>query len=140
MTILDTNVISELMRSEPDPRVATWTRLQPYGELFTTSVSEAELRYGIAILPAGKRRSYLAAAVDEFFNAAFAGRILTFDRAAAAAYSEIGARRRRIGQPIGSLDCQIAAMAQTHAATVATRDTEDFRDCGVPVFNPWEAV
>ncbi len=139
MTIVDTNVISELMRPEPDLRVAAWTRLQPYGELFTTSVSEGELRYGIAILPAAKRRRHLAPIADEIFSTAFAGRILPFDRAAAAAFSEIGARRREAGNPIDSLDCQIAAIARTHAATVATRDTRDFQDCGVSVINPWKA-
>ena len=139
MTIVDTNVISEMMRPEPDLRVAAWTRLQPYGELFTTSVSEGELRYGIAVLPAGKRRRHLASIADEFFSAAFAGRILAFDRAAAAAFSEIGARRREAGNPIGSLDCQIAAIAQTHGAALATRDTRGFRGCGVSVINPWKA-
>ncbi len=140
MTIVDTNVISELMRPEPDVRVATWTRLQPYGELFTTSVSEGELRYGIAILPAGRRRRHLASMADEFFRATFTGRILAFDRAAAAAFSEIGARRREAGNPIGSLDCQIAAIAKTHGAALATRDTEDFRECGVSVIDPWKTV
>ncbi len=140
MTIVDTNVISELMRPEPDLRVATWTRLQPYGELFTTSVSEGELRYGIAILPAGRRRRHLASMADEFFRATFTGRILAFDRAAAAAFSEIGARRREAGNPIGSLDCQIAAIAKTHGAALATRDAEDFRECGVSVIDPWKTV
>lgn len=140
MTIIDTNVISEMMRPEPDLRVAAWTRLQPYGELFTTSVCEGELRYGIAILPAGKRRRHLTSIVDEFFTAAFAGRILAFDRAAAAAFSEIGAQRRKAGNPIGSLDCQIAAIARTHGATLATRDTRDFQDCGVPLVNPWDTA
>lgn len=137
MTIVDTNVISELMRPEPDPQVAAWTRLQPYGELFTTSVSEGELRYGIAILPAGKRRRHLTSIADDFLTTAFAGRILAFDRAAAAAFSEIGAQRRRAGNPIGSLDCQIAAIARTHGATLATRDARGFRDCGVRLVNPW---
>ena len=140
MTIVDTNVISELMRPEPDLRVAAWTQLQPYGELFTTSITEGELRYGIAILPAGRRRRHLTSIADEFFHATFTGRVLAFDRAAAAAFSEIGAQRREAGNPIGSLDCQIAAIARTHGATVATRDTDDFQDCGVSVINPWKTV
>lgn len=140
MTIVDTNVISELLRPEPDPQVAAWTRLQPRGELFTTSINEGELRYGIAILPTGKRRAQLAGMADEFLIAVFAGRILAFDRAAAAGFSEIGARRRQAGHPITPLDCQIAAIARSHGAALATRNTRDFRDCGVRVINPWETT
>ena len=139
MIIVDTNVISELMRPEPDVGVAAWTRLQPYGELFTTSVCEGELRYGIAILPAGKRRRHLTAIAEKFIATAFAGRVLAFDRAAAAAFGEIGARRRRGGNPIGSLDCQIAAIARSHGAPVATRNVKHFADCGIEVIDPWRA-
>ncbi len=140
MIVVDTNVISELMRPQPDSRVAAWTRLQPRGGLYATTVSEGELRYGIAILPTGKRRNELAAMADEFFSAAFMGRILTFDRAAAVEFAEIGARRREAGNPITPLDCQIAAIARSNGATIATRNTADFRDCGVRIINPWDAA
>ena len=138
MTIVDTNMISELMRPEPDLKVAAWVRLQPKGELFTTSVNEGELCFGIASLPAGLRRTELATMADGIFHEAFAGRVLVFDRPAAAHFGEIGARRRRHGHPIDPLDCQIAAIARCHRARVATRNTRHFADCGVEVINPWQ--
>lgn len=138
MTIVDTNVISELMRPEPNLDVAAWVRLQPRGELFTTSVNEGEVRFGIASLPAGSRRTELAMMADTIFHEAFAGRILVFDRAAAAQFGEVGARRRKDGHPMGPLDCQVAAIARCHHARVATRNAKHFADCGVEVINPWQ--
>ena len=140
MIVIDTNVISELMRPQPDLRVAMWVQLQPASELYTTSVSEAELRHGIALLPTGKRRAQLVSTADEFFGAAFKGRVLAFDRAAAVEFSEISARRRKVGNPITPLDCQIAAIARSYDASVATRNVKDFADCGIGVINPWEAA
>lgn len=113
--------------------------MQPAGATFTTTVCEAELKLGAAILPQGQRRSELENAIAAIFRQAFAGRVLPFDRAAADAYALIGAARRRAGRPIATLDAQIAAIARTHGAAVATRNVGDFTDCGIDVVDPWQA-
>ena len=139
MIVLDTNVLSELMRSEPDAAVFAWVAAQPRAALYTTSVSKAEILYGIAVLPEGRRRQALAAAADAMFADDFEDRVLPFDEAAAVCYAGIVAARRREGRPIEAFDAQIAATALVAGAGLATRDTGDFAGCGLTVINPWEA-
>ena len=137
MIVIDTNVVSELMRLTPDPAVMTWFSAQHSAELYLTAVSEAELRAGAAILPAGRRRDRLAAEVDAVVREDFAGRVLPFDSAAARAYAAIVASRRSVGRPIPEADCQIAAIARARHAAVATRNRADFEHCAIPVIDPW---
>lgn len=139
MIILDTNVLSELLRPVPAAHVEAWLSAQDGEMIYFTSVGEAELRYGLAILPTGKRQSSLATAIDEILEADFRDRILTFNRAAAHAYAAIAAERRAAGRPISQFDCQIAAIARANACAVATRNTRDFEGCGISVINPWTA-
>jgi len=137
MIILDTNVLSELMRPRPLPRVAAWVAKQPASELFTTSITEAEVFYGIELLTRGKRREGLLAAAEAMFAEDFAGRVFGFDSEAARAFSRIAAGRRSLGRPISQADAQIAAIAQVQSAKLATRNAEDFANCGVDVIDPW---
>jgi len=137
MIILDTNVISELMRARPDQRVLDWLALQPIAGLFTTALTQAEVFYGMALLPHGKRQEKLASAANAMFDADFAGRILPFDSDAARNYPDISAGRRLIGQPISQIDGQIAAITASRGARLATRNVRDFADCGIVVVDPW---
>jgi toxin FitB len=137
MIILDTNVLSELMRANPSPRVSAWVAQQSAGELCTTSITEAEIFYGIELLAKGKRREQLLAAADAVFSEDLAGRVFGFDGDAARAFSKIAARRRGLGKPISHADAQIAAIAQVRRAKLATRNVADFQDCGIAVIDPW---
>lgn len=137
MVVIDTNVVSELMRLTPEPAVMTWFSAQDSAELYLTAVSEAELRAGAAVLPAGRRRERLAAEVDAVVREDFASRVLPFDSAAARAYAAIAASRRSMGRPILEADCQIAAIARARDAAVATRNGADFEHCGIAVIDPW---
>jgi toxin FitB len=139
MIVLDTNVLSEAWRPAPSPKVMAWMRSQPMSALFTTTITEAELFYGIALLPDSKRRRALEAAVSLIFAEDLAGRVLPFDSAAAREYATIAAARRHAGRPIAEADAQIAAIARSRGAAVATRNGEDFAGCGVTVVSPWEA-
>lgn len=138
MIILDTNVLSELMRASADKRVVDWVSAQPSAGLFTTALSEAEILYGIAVLPSGRRRKALEEAAGGLF-ADFDDRVLSFDSAAARVYAAVAAARRKAGRPISLADAQIAAIARSRGAHVATRNTVDFDDCGVHVIDPWKA-
>ena len=140
MVLIDTNVVSEPMHPAPAPTVMTWLAAQDSSALYLTAVSEAELRAGAAILPAGRRRDRLAAEVDAVVREDFAGRVLPFDSAAARAYAEIAASRRSVGRPILEADCQIVAIARARDAAVATRNAADFEHCGVSVIDPWAGV
>ncbi len=137
MIILDTNVLAELMRPKPSPQVAAWVEKQPAAELFTTSITEAEIFYGIELLPSGKRREGLLRAAAVMFAEDLDGRICNFDSDAARAFARIAAHRRRRGKPISHADAQIAAIAQARGAKLATRNIADFEDCGVDVVDPW---
>ena len=137
MIVIDTNVVSELMRQTPAPAVMAWFSAQDSAELYLTAVSEAELRAGVAILPAGRRRERLAAEVDAVVEQDFAGRVLPFDSAAARTYATIAASRRSVGRPILEADCQIAAIARASDAAMATRNGADFEHCGIAVIDPW---
>ena len=138
MILLDTNVVSELIRPNPDPKVEAWLAKQYSANVFLPVISEAELRYGVAILPGGMRRDRLAAEIEGMLREDFAGRILTFDSESARAYAVIAADRRDAGLPIHHADCQIAATARARGAKIATRNMADFHGCGVDVINPWE--
>ena len=137
MLVLDTNVVSELMREHPNSDVLRWVDSQLTGNLFVTAVTEAEIRTGIAILPQGERQRGLAAAAERLFSMLFSERILPFDSDAARAYAMLAAERRVAGRPISQSDCQIAAIARCRGATVATRDVGDFEGSGIEVINPW---
>jgi predicted nucleic acid-binding protein len=138
MIVLDTNVLSEAMRERPEPRVIEWLQRQSESEALTTAVTKAEILYGIATAPAGRKRTTLQAAADRVLNRTFAGRILAFEDKAASHYAQIAAARRARGRPIKPLDAQIAAIARLHNATLATRNTRDFEDCGIRLVDPWE--
>jgi len=137
MIILDTNVLSELMRPKPTPEVVAWIGKQPATELFTTSITEAEIFYGLELLTKGKRRDGLLTAAEAMFAEDLAGRIFGFESGAARAFSKIGAHRRALGRPISHADAQIAAIAQVRGAKLATRNVADFADCGLDVVDPW---
>lgn len=138
MIVLDTNVISELTRSVPDPGVLAWMDGLPTGELATTAVTAAELRYGVSRLPSGHRRRELTVAVSGLLNEDFRGKILPFDERAAVRYADIVAGRERAGRPIDAGDAQIAAICRDLGATLATRSTADFEETGIPLINPWD--
>jgi predicted nucleic acid-binding protein len=143
MIVLDTNVISELMRAEPSPTVLAWVEAQPSGSLCTTAINQAEILCGIAALPEGRRRSMLSEAADAMFAEDFHGRVLPFGAAAAAQYAAVyGAvvmSRRRAGKPIEGFDALIAATARAAGAAIATRDTGGFGGCGLELIDPWAA-
>jgi len=137
MIVLDTNVVSELMRIAPAPAVLSWTNDQDVSRLFLTAVTVGEIRYGLRVLPQGKRQRALEEGFERILAGAFAGRILTFDEAAAHRYGEVMGRRREIGRPLAIQDGQIASIAWSNACAVATRNVKDFIDCGVEVINPF---
>ena len=137
MLVLDTNVVSELIRPRPYGAVLAWLDSQLSGTLFVTAVTEAEIRTGIAVLPAGKRQRGLASAADRLFDVLFSERVLAFDSDAAGTYAAIAAARRAQGRPIAHYDCQIAAIARSRGAAVATRNTADFEGSGIDLVNPW---
>jgi len=137
MIILDTNVLSEVMKPAPSARVLKWFAKEPASGLFTTTITQAEILYGIELLPKGRRRTALESAVEAMFEKDFAERILPFDSNAARVFPKIAAARRASGRPLTQFDTQIASIARVHRAAVATRNTTDFDNCGVPVLNPW---
>jgi len=137
MIVLDTNVLSEVLRPEPAPRVLAWLDEQPANSVFTTAVTQGEILYGIRLLVDGRRRRKLWDAANAIFDDEFAGRVLSFDSEAAGHYADIGASRRAAGRPISQFDATIAAITRSHGATLATRNTKDFEDCGIEVVNPW---
>lgn len=137
MIILDTNVISELTRRVPDPGVLSWLDALPAGDVATTAVTAAELRYGVAGLPGGHRKRELTVAVRGLLTDDFYGRVLPFDERASARYADIVADRERLGRPIGVADALIASICRDLGATLATRNTADFEETGIEVVNPW---
>ncbi len=136
MIIIDTNVVSELMHPEPDPGVASWVRARDRRELRMTAISLAEVRYGIARLPDGRRKQVLLGAADEIFSA-FADQILPVDAAAAEHYAVIASSRERAGKPIPGFDALIAAVCRSQGAMLATRNVSDFDGTGIEIINPW---
>jgi toxin FitB len=134
--ILDTNVVSELMRPEPAPGVAGWVRGRDRRELRTTAITLAEIRYGIARMPDGRRKQALLAAADEAFSA-FADQVLPVDASAAELYAVIASGRERAGKPIAGFDALIAAVCRSQGAVLATRNVSDFDGTGIEVIDPW---
>ncbi|MDE0704796.1 MAG: type II toxin-antitoxin system VapC family toxin [Rhodospirillaceae bacterium] len=140
MFLLDTNVVSELLRPSPDPAVEVWVGDRPATDLYFSAVGEAELRYGVALMPPGRRRMVLASAIEAIIREDFAERILPFDSGAARAYAEIASGRRHAGRPAGEADCQIAAIARSRGMAVITRNVRDFKDIDIEVVDPWAAA
>ena len=138
MIVVDTNVLSELMRPAPAARVVAWMASQPALSLYTTSITQAEILHGVMLLPSGRRRDAFEAAANEMFREDFGGRVLSFNGEAALPYAMIAADRRRAGRPISQFDTQIAAIAHCRGATIATRNVTDFENCGVVLVNPWD--
>jgi len=137
--VLDTNVLSELMRPAPAERVVRWVAAQPATSLYTTSITQAEILHGILLLPRGRRRTTLQAAAEAMFNEDFDGRVLPFGSQSAVIYASIAVERRRAGRPISQFDAQIAAISRSAGAAIATRNVSDYEGCGVTVINPWQA-
>lgn len=137
MIILDTNVLSEALRPEPDAAVMAWLAAQSTAAMFTTTVTRADLLYGVGLLPAGRRHDDLHAAVVAILDEDMAGRVLPFDKDAADAYADIAVARKRAGQPLSQFDAMIAGIARSRGATVATHNSSDFVDCGIELANPW---
>lgn len=139
MILLDTNVISEPLRKAPETRVIEWIDAQALETLYLSAITVAELRFGVACLPAGKRRNTLHHTLETRVLPLFAGRVLAFDLAATQADAELMAKARAAGMAIGAADGYIAATASANGMRVATRDTAPFRAVGVAVIDPWEA-
>ncbi|MDE0059957.1 MAG: type II toxin-antitoxin system VapC family toxin [Defluviicoccus sp.] len=140
MVVLDTDVVSELTRAAPDPGVLSCLDDLPARGLFLTSVTEAEIRTGIAHLPEGARRRSLADAAERTLGVPFAGRVLPFESGAARAYADIAASCHAAGRPISHADCQIAAIAVSRGMAVETRNVRDFSRTGAEVLDPWAAA
>lgn len=139
MIVLDTNVVAELMRAAPSPTVADWVRAHKGHGLRTTSITLAEIRYGIERLPKGRRKERLRSTADDVFGA-FPGQVLPFDADAASAYAVIVSvrDRDRAGRPISGFDAQIAAICRTRRAPLATRNSRDFQQTGIDLLDPWQ--
>jgi len=137
MIILDTNIISELMKSAPDPSVLAWIGKQKPTNLAITAIGIAEIQRGILLLPKGKRRNNLDADFKSFIEKAFIGRILPFDEDAAYLYGQISSERMQSGFNVDAVDLMIAAIVKNYGALIATRNVKDFKDCGIDIINPW---
>jgi hypothetical protein len=140
MIVLDTNVISEVLRPIPEPAVLEWLRSMSRSDLWTSSIVVAELFSGVDLMPSGKRQQTLREKMEQMVSTIFTGRIVTFNFAAARAYGPILATRQRMGRPIDEMDALIAATALTNRATLATRNIADFEHCGIALVNPWDGV
>jgi predicted nucleic acid-binding protein len=138
--VLDTNVLSELLRARPEPAVVSWLRAQPADGLFVTTVTQAEMRLGARLLPEGKRRRAPEAALAEMFEQDFVQRVLSFGPSAVPEYVEVVALRRAAGRPVSQFDAQIAAIARGHRSQLATRNLGDFAGCGLTLVDPWRAA
>lgn len=138
MILVDTNVVSEIMKVAPSANVLNWLNSQNSSDLFCSAVTIGEIEYGLRILPDGKRRLQLKERFERFVALAFAQRVLTFDEPAARIYGEVMGHRKELGRPMSVPDGQIAAIARSKGFTVATRNTSDFEDCGVELANPFE--
>jgi len=139
LILRDTNVVSEPLRQAPEPRVVAWIDAQPLETLFLSAITVAELRAGVALLPAGKRRTGLQESLEKRVLPLFAGRVLPFDLTCTQVYAELMAKARKTGHAISTTDGYIAAIAVANGLAVATRDTKPFEAAGVAVINPWQA-
>jgi toxin FitB len=140
MIVLDTNVVSELMRAVPSATVLAWFNAQAADTLWLSSVAASELLYGVARLPEGARKEHLARAITDMLEQDFSGRILSFDLASASVYATLVARREQKGLPIAMADAQIAATCIAYGAELATRNQKHFADLGMPLINPWNGA
>ena len=138
MLLLDTNILSAMMRFVAEQEVADWIVGQATDELFTATVCQAEILSGIAVLPHGRRRAELEAATGAMFAEDFQGRVLPFDMQAAAAYADMFAARRKAGRPTGTMDLMLAAIARVRGASIVTRNVADFEGLGLTIVNPWQ--
>ena len=139
MILLDTNVISELMRPQPDEHVVAWINHQVTARLYVSTVTVAEIEYGLEIRPDGCRRQDLERRFKRFISEGFEERVLAFDSGAAHEYANILAHRRALGRPMATLDGQIASIAAANELALATRNVGDFTDCGLELVNPFDA-
>jgi predicted nucleic acid-binding protein len=137
MMILDTNVLSEILRPAPDVRVTDWLEAQSRSALFTTTITRGELLYGVWLLPDGRRKTALLDAVQAIFTTDLTGQVLGFDSEAADSYAQIAATRKKAGKLISQFDAMIAAIAQSRGATLVTRNTKDFVNIDIQIINPW---
>jgi toxin FitB len=135
--VLDTNVLSELMKPQGLITVKSWVGAQSRENLYITSITKAEILYGIAILPEGKRSRMLRESAQAMFREDFAQQMLNFDEQAASCFAEIAAHRQKIGRPLAQADGQIAAICLANNATIATRNVDDFLNCQIEIVNPW---
>ncbi len=138
MIILDTNVLSEAIKDEPHHAVKQWLASLPASSMFTTTITQAEMLYGLRILPHGRKREQLSHRIDKLFDFAFAGRVLSFDANAADAYASLSAHLRLAGKSISQADAMIAGIVTSRGAKLATRNVKDFVDSGAEVIDPWE--
>jgi toxin FitB len=139
MLILDTNVLSEILRPVPSSRVVEWLESQSRSQLFTTTITQAEILYGVALLPKGARRDKLAVATRAIFEEEFDEKVLPFDSRAADCYASIAASRKSLGRPVSQLNAMIAGISNAHQACLVTRNGRDFADCGIDLVDPWDA-
>ena len=137
MIVLDTNIVSEVMKTAPSSRVIGWLNSKATSDLFVTTITVGEIEFGLRSLPAGRRRRLLRNKFEQFTARGFEGRVLLFDETAARAYGDIMTSRRERGRPISVPDGQIAAIARVSGFIIATRNTADFEDCGVDLVNPF---
>lgn len=139
MIVIDTDIISELSRPDRSPVVAAWGARQAWGELRTTAINVAEVRYGIALMPDGARREQVRREVEVLF-AQFHELVLPLGNEAAARYAWIRSSKRAAGQPMAAFDALIAAICWEHGAALATRNTKDFTDCDIELVDPFQAT
>jgi len=137
MIVIDTNVVSEIVKPRPAQAVVEWFESQTPQDLYTTTITQAEVLYGIELMPKGRRRGELQEAMARIFSQTFEDRVLTFDEGSAYAFAMIAASQRTAGRTTSDLDLQIAAIALSRGATLASRNTKDFLGCGVELMNPW---
>lgn len=135
--ILDTNVFSEIAAPKPNDKIVRWLDTLGMGQVYTTSLTKAELFFGVERLPEGARKLHLGELYRKMFDRQLAGRVLAFDEESAVFYARIMTIRRRAGRSVMPIDAQIAAIAMQHDAVLATRNTKDFSNCGVTIFDPW---
>jgi toxin FitB len=138
MILLDTNIISELMKTTPHPSVLAWINQQLNDTLFICSITVAEISYGLKVLPTGQRQKLLETRFEQFTTQAFYERILSFTTVTAQLYGEIMGYRKTLGRPLSILDGQIAAIALANNMAIATRNIKDFNDCGLELINPFD--
>ena len=137
MILLDTNVVSELLRPKPDENVLAWFSSNARLPMYISTTSEAELWHGVYSLPEGKRRATIESDIAEILRQDFAGHILQFDSKAALAYGQLYGKRKALGRPISREDCQIASIAHVNRFSLATRNVTDFEHCNITLLNPW---